>query len=125
MRPSAWLVAAAAGAVLGLEVHEPAYAAGVHAETRALFSPRGYVVNGRVTMVDACPCDWTTTSTEQAEGRYDGLILAVAEGACAEEEECTAAEAACAAKQAEASGILLPDGFGDGVRLCGKRARWL
>lgn len=136
MRPLPLLLAAAASAVLGLEVHEPAYAAGVYAEKRAHFSPQGYMVNGLVTVVKACPCNWTT-SMEQGSGSYDGLILAVAEGACsaeagghcrltltlvlllepgacAAEVECTAAEAACAAKQADASGMLLPDGFGDG-----------
>ena len=116
MRPSAssaLLLVAAASAVFGLEVHEPTYAVGVYAETRAYFAPKGYVVNGLVTVVDACPCDWTT-SAENSSGSYDGLILVVVEGACTGEVECSAVEAACAAKQAEAMGILLPDGFGDG-----------
>ena len=93
-----------------MEVHEPAYVAGLYAETRAHFSPRGYQINGLVLGVDTCPCDWTNTT--RGSGSYDGLILAVAEGACT---ECASASAACAAKQAEASGLLLPDGFGDGV----------
>jgi len=84
MRPLPLLLAAAASAVLGLEVHEPAYAAGVYAEKRAHFSPQGYMVNGLVTVVEACPCNWTT-SMEQGSGSYDGLILAVAEGACSAE----------------------------------------
>ena len=123
MRPSAssaLLLVAAASAVLGLEVHDPTYAVGVYAETRAYFSPKGYVVNGLVTVVDACPCDWST-SAENSSGSYDGLILAVAEGACTEEVECSAVEAACAAKQAEAMGILLPNGFGDGGGSGGKQ----
>ena len=120
MRPSsssALLLVAAASAVLGLEVHEPTYAVGVYAETRAYFAPKGYLVNGLVTVVDACPCDWTTNSS----GSYDGLILAVAEGACTEEVKCSAVEAACAAKRAEATGILLPDGFGKGGGAGGKQ----
>lgn len=112
MQPSAFLLVAAASAAFGLEVHDPAYAAGVYAETRALFSPQGYVINGLVTLVDACPCHGAI-GTERGSGAYDGLILAVAEGACTEEAECTAAEAACAAQQAEASGVLLPEGLGD------------
>ena len=117
MQLSAILLVAAASAAFGLEVHEPAYAAGVYAETRALFSPQGYVVNGVVTLVDGCPCHGAI-STERGSGANDGLyILAVAEGACTAEAQCTAAEAACAAQQAEASGVLLPEGFGerDGV----------
>ena len=131
MQPSAILLVAAASAAFGLEVHEPAFAAGVYAETRALFSPQGYVVNGLVTLVDGCPCHGAI-STERGSGANGGLILAVAEGACTAEAQCTAAEAACAAQQAEASGVLLPEGFGErdgvggyiGSRSVGVGVRW-
>ena len=122
---SALALVATAGVALGLEVHEPAHAAGVYPETRANFSPRGYHISGTISVLEACPCDWLTT-TDYGSGygpdAFVGLILAIPGDDCT---GCSAVEAACAAKQAEASGILLPDGFGDGVRLCGKRARWL
>ena len=104
------LVLAAAGTVLGMEIHAPAYAAGVYAETRAGVSPHGYRITGIVSVVEACPCDWTNTS--HGSGSYEGLILAFVDDACT---ECSVASAACAAKQASALGLLLSDGFGHGV----------
>jgi len=120
MRPALFLVAIA-GAALGLEVHEPAYAAGVYAETRAGFSPRGYKRSGSISVVDACPCDWITNMADFGPVSFVGLILAVPGDACT---ECTAVQAACAAKQAcerqeayacSEAGLLLPEGFGEGV----------
>mmetsp|Transcript_1584 Transcript_1584/g.3972 ORF Transcript_1584/g.3972 Transcript_1584/m.3972 type:complete len:235 (-) Transcript_1584:848-1552(-) len=121
---SALALVAAAGVALGLEVHEPAHAAGVYAETRADFSRRGYRISGPVSVVEACPCDWLSTAdygSGYGPGSFVGLILVVPGDACT---GCSAVEAACAAKrgcerqQEEAydcseAGLLLPDGFGE------------
>eukprot|EP00964_Phaeocystis_antarctica_P059155 scaffold35115_cov57-Phaeocystis_antarctica.AAC.4 len=118
---SALALVATAGVVLGLEVHEPAHAAGVYAETRAAFSPRGYHISGPVSVVEACPCDWLSTAdygSGYGPGSFVGLILAVPGDACT---GCSPVEAACAAKRAcerqeaydcSKAGLLLPDGFG-------------
>lgn len=120
---------ATAGVALGLEVHTPAHAAGVYAETRADFTPRGYRINGPITVVEACPCDWLTRDygsgfspaslVGQDPSDVGWLILAVPGDDCT---ECSAHEAACAAKvtcelqqihSCSGAGLLLPDGFGD------------
>ena len=119
---SALALVATAGVALGLEVHEPAHAAGVYPETRANFSPRGYHISGPISVLEACPCDWLTT-TDYGSGygpdAFVGLILAIPGDDCT---GCSAVEAACAAKHAcelqEAyscwkAGLLLPEGFGD------------
>jgi len=118
MRSALALLVTTAGAVLGLEVHEPAHAAGVYAETRADFSPRGYRISGSVSVVEACPCDWLASPADYDPGSFVGLILAVPGDACT---ECSAVQAACGAayvcerQEAHAcsdAGLLLPDGFG-------------
>ena len=115
---------ATAGVALGLEVHAPAHAAGVYAETRADFTPRGYHRSGPITVVEACPCDWlindygSGNSAASIAASLVGLILAVPGDDCT---ECSAHEAACAAKRTcllqqvyscSEAGLLLPDGFG-------------
>ena len=97
---SALALIAAAGVALGLEVHEPAHAAGVYAETRADFSPRGYRISGPVSVVEACPCDWLSKAdygSGYGPGSFVGLILVVPGDACS---GCSAVEAACAATRA-------------------------
>ena len=97
---SALALVAAAGVALGLEVHEPAHAAGVYAETRADFSPRGYRISGPVSVVEACPCDWLSKAdygSGYGPGSFVGLILVVPGDACS---GCSAVEAACAATRA-------------------------
>jgi len=119
---SALTLFATAGFALGLEVHAPAHAVGVYAETRADFSPRGYHISGPVSVVEACPCDWLTTAdygSGYGPGSFVGLILAVPGDDCT---GCSAVEAACAARRAcerqeahacSKAGLLLPNGFGE------------
>ena len=93
-----------------LQVHEPSFAAGTYDDTRCDFAPEHYDVTAPGVVATSCPCEWTKTNSIFADGgALLGSILVVPEDIC--DNACPAASAACAAKLANASGVLLTRAF--------------
>lgn len=93
-----------------LEVHEPSFAAGYYDDTRCDFAPEHYDVTAPGVIATSCPCEWSMDmAVMQDGGALLGNILVIPGDIC--DNACPAESAACAAKLANASGVLLTRAF--------------
>ena len=103
-----WLLAHGVALVTGLQVTAPTLA-GEFEDTPADFAPANYNVTALGVVATSCPCEWAAESSPIQEGALTGRILIVTDGVC--NTSCTAKVAACAAQLANASGVLVTQGF--------------